>query len=140
MTPSLSSALLCSGLPVARLLLPVSAMHELSLAEGVREIIEETVRAQGLGRVRMVLLEIGALAAVEAEALVFCLEAVLKGSVAEGAKVDVAVVPGAGWCPTCAATVPVAQRFDPCPRCGGYQLKVTQGMEMRVKALDVADA
>lgn len=114
-------------------------MHELSLAEGVRDIIEETVRQRGLGQVRAIVLEIGELAAVDPDALGFCLEAVLKGSVAEGARVAVEEVPGQGWCPACATNVPLHQRYDPCPRCGAYPLRPSAGLEMRVKELAVAE-
>ena len=31
----------------------------------------------------------------------------------------------------------VAQRYNACPRCGGYQLQVTGGEEMRIKDLEV---
>jgi hydrogenase nickel incorporation protein HypA/HybF len=33
--------------------------------------------------------------------------------------------------------VRVAQRFDACPDCGGYQLQVTGGDELRIKELEV---
>jgi hydrogenase nickel incorporation protein HypA/HybF len=111
-------------------------MHEMALAEGVRTIVEDAGRAQGFSRVATVVLEIGELAAVEVEALCFCLDVVLKGSLAEGAAVEVERVAGAGWCPACGSTVALQQRYDPCPRCGAYGLKVTAGTELRVKALE----
>jgi hydrogenase nickel incorporation protein HypA/HybF len=112
-------------------------MHEVALAESVRSIVEEAARNAACGRVATVVLEIGELAAVEVEALRFCLEVVLRGSVAEGAAVEVEPVAGAGWCPACAATVPLHQRFDPCPRCGAYGLRPTEGTQLRVKAVEL---
>ena len=61
----------------------VITMHEMSLAEGIRSIVDEAVSAQRLGRVRAVVLEIGELAAVEVEALAFCFDEVMRGSAAE---------------------------------------------------------
>jgi Zn finger protein HypA/HybF involved in hydrogenase expression len=49
-------------------------MHEMSLAMGVLQIVEDAARAQSFQRVRLVQLEIGALAAVEAEAMRFCFD------------------------------------------------------------------
>jgi hydrogenase nickel incorporation protein HypA/HybF len=112
-------------------------MHEMALAEGVRSIVEEAARGQACERVATVVLEIGELAAVEVEALRFCLEVMLRGTVAEGAAVEVEPVAGAGWCSNCARTVPLQQRFDPCPRCGAYGLRPTAGTELRVKALEL---
>ena len=71
-------------------------MHEMSLAENVREIIEDAARARGFRRVRRIVLEIGELAAVETEALQFCLDVVLEGSVAAGAQLEFIDVPGEG--------------------------------------------
>lgn len=112
-------------------------MHEMSLAEGVRGIVEDAARAHEGRRVGAVVLEIGELAAVEVEALTFCLEVVLRGTVAEGARIDIEAVPGTGWCMQCAATVPVAALYDACPQCGSYQVQPTGGTEMRVKAVEL---
>lgn len=110
-------------------------MHEMSLAESILELVEQAAQTQGFRRVREINLEIGALAGVETEALAFCLESVLKGSLAEGARVNFAAVPGEGWCLNCGTTVPIAAFYDPCPRCGGYQVQATGGTQMRVKDL-----
>jgi hydrogenase nickel incorporation protein HypA/HybF len=60
------------------------------------------------------------------------------GGVAAGARLDIAVTPGAAWCLPCGERVPLARRGDPCPRCGGYQLQVVAGEEMRVTEIEVA--
>jgi hydrogenase nickel incorporation protein HypA/HybF len=110
-------------------------MHELSLAEGVLQLIEEAAQQQGFTRVREIRLEIGQLAGVEVEALRFCLDSVLRGSLAESARIVVEHTPGAGWCMPCGVTVPMTALYDPCPRCGGHQVTPTAGRQMRVKDL-----
>ncbi len=110
-------------------------MHEMSLAEEILQIIEDAARHQGFARVREIRLEIGQLAGVEVDALRFCLDSVLHGSLAEGARVEVEHTPGAGWCMLCGMTVPISALFDPCPRCGSHQVQPTGGTEMRVKDL-----
>lgn len=112
-------------------------MHEMSLAEGVLQIVEDAARVQGFSRVRLVRLEVGRLANVEPEALRFCFDAVTRGSLAEGAGLDIVDTPGAGWCMQCSDSVPVAALYDACPRCGSFQVQVTAGTEMRVKELEV---
>ena len=112
-------------------------MHEMSLAEGVLQIIEDHAAKSGFSRVKTVWLEIGALSGVEIEAMRFCFDAVTRGSVAEGAALEIVAVPGTSWCMQCGVSVPVAERYDPCPRCGGYQLQVQGGTEMRIKELEV---
>jgi len=116
-------------------------MHEMSLAEGVLGVVEDTLAAQPAAAgeaVRAVRLEIGRLAAVELDALRFAFEVVSRGSVAEGAALEVIEVAGAAWCMQCCATVALGQRGDACPHCGGYQLQVTAGDELRVKDIELA--
>jgi hydrogenase nickel incorporation protein HypA/HybF len=113
-------------------------MHEMSIAEGVLAIVEEAARREGVHAVRAVRLEIGRLAAVETQALRFCFESVVRGSIAEGARLVIEEAPGVAWCFGCCASVPLAARLDPCPRCGGSRLQVSGGTQMRVKDLEVA--
>ena len=112
-------------------------MHEMSLCENILQVLEEEADKQGFERVRQVWLEIGRLAGVEAEALRFSFDIVIRGTLADGAKLSIIEVPGAAWCTPCAESVPVEQRFDACPKCGGFQLQLTAGDEMRIKELEV---
>jgi hydrogenase nickel incorporation protein HypA/HybF len=112
-------------------------VHEMSLAEGVLQVIEDAALKQGFSRVRTVWLEIGQLAAVEVEAMRFCFDAVTRGSLAEGSQLEIIATPGSAWCMQCSASVTVPALYDPCPQCGSHQLQVTGGNEMRVKELEV---
>ena len=112
-------------------------MHEMSLCESVIQVLEDSARNQGFGRVYQVWLEIGALAGVEVEAMYFCFDAVKQGTLAQDARLEIDIKPGRAWCMACAKTVEIQQRFDACPDCGSYQLQVTGGEELRVKELEV---
>jgi hydrogenase nickel incorporation protein HypA/HybF len=112
-------------------------MHEMALAESMLEIVESAARKHGASRVSAVRLEIGALSHVAVDALRFCFDAVTRGSLAEGARLEIDATPGEAWCMTCGEGVPLAQVGDPCPRCGGYQLTVTRGDDMRVKDIEI---
>jgi hydrogenase nickel incorporation protein HypA/HybF len=113
-------------------------MHEMSLAEGVLGVVADAARANHPCTVRTVRLQIGALAAVELDALRFAFEVVKRGSVADGARLDIVQVPGSAWCMQCSRSVAIAGRTDPCPECGSWQLQVTGGSEMRVMELELA--
>lgn len=112
-------------------------MHEMALAESVREIVEDTARASGASRVTLVRLEIGRLAQVEADALRFAFEVVQRGSVAEGARLDIVESDGSAWCMRCSSTVIITRRGDACPACGSHQLQVTGGDRMRVLEIEI---
>ena len=116
---------------------PVSIMHEMTLAEEVVGIVEETAARAGANRVASIWLDIGALSAVEPEALRFCFDAVARNTVAAGARLEIAVTPGAGWCMACRRTVVLAALYDACPFCGRHQVQPTAGMHMRVTEIEI---
>jgi hydrogenase nickel incorporation protein HypA/HybF len=112
-------------------------MHEMSLVEEVLRIIDETAGCEGFRRVRKVSLRIGQLAAVEPEAMRFCFDAATRGGIAEGALLEIAGVPGLGWCGHCAVAVPMAEFAAICPHCGRSGLRPTDGMQLQVASLEV---
>lgn len=113
-------------------------MHEMTLAEGVLQLIEDAARAKEFVKVTAVWLEIGQLSGVEVEAMKFCFDAVIRDSIADGARLEIIATPGSGWCMQCSKTVPMSEVFGECPDCGSHQMQVNGGTEMRVKELEVA--
>ncbi|HIF17691.1 MAG TPA: hydrogenase maturation nickel metallochaperone HypA [Cycloclasticus sp.] len=112
-------------------------MHEMSLCEGVLQVLETESKNQGFKRVKTVWLEIGELSSVEVEAMLFSFDVVTKGSLADGAKLSIIKTPGAAWCMQCCKSVNIKKRFDECPDCSSYQLQVTGGEDMKIKELEV---
>jgi len=112
-------------------------MHEMSLCEGVLQVLEDGARIQGFKKIKTVWLEIGALACVEPEAMRFCFDVVANGTLAEGSSLEIVEIPAKAWCMVCAKLVAIKQRYDACPDCGGFQLQVSGGDEMRIKELEV---
>ena len=112
-------------------------MHEMSLAEGIRDIVSDHARKHGFDRVTRLRLEIGRFAGVEKEALAFAFDVVMRGSPAEGAALEMIDLPGRALCYDCAHEVEIAGRLDPCPDCGGGKLLPQGGDEMRIKDMEV---
>ncbi len=112
-------------------------MHELSLSENMLQIIEEAAAEQGFTKVKTVWMEIGQLSCVEKEALQFCFSSVVDGTVAQQAKLEIIEIAGSGWCLHCACELAVSSRYDACPGCGTYAIKVIRGEEMRIRELEV---
>jgi hydrogenase nickel incorporation protein HypA/HybF len=113
------------------------AMHEMALTESIVEIVAEEVRKRRLARVRVVRLEIGVMASLEPEALRFCFDAAARGTVVEGATLDIVRREGEGRCLDCGETAPLDGRFGPCPACGGGRVEMTSGDELRIRELEV---
>ena len=112
-------------------------MHEMSLCEGVRQVIEDQARQHAITAVKRVRLEIGRFAGVEKPALEFAFDVVMRGSVAEGATLEMIDLPGRATCFDCAGEVEIENRLDPCPKCGSGKLMPQGGDEMRIKDLEV---
>ena len=112
-------------------------MHELSLCENIRSIIEDQARVQHFNRVDRIALEVGAFSGVEVEALRFGFDVAMAGSIASAATLEIIEAPGEAWCLPCAKQINIAQRFDPCPTCGSHQLQVTGGEELKIRELEV---
>ncbi len=111
-------------------------MHELSLTENLRAIIEREAKRQGFTRVRRVILEVGELSCVAPEALEFCFGAVMANSPAEGAMLEIVPIPGRGRCARCGQEAAMAELYEVCSNCLG-PLTVIQGLAVQLQALAV---
>jgi hydrogenase nickel incorporation protein HypA/HybF len=112
-------------------------MHELAMCQGVVTVLQEQAAVHRFSRVTTVRLEIGALSCVSAEAIEFCFAAVTRGTLADGCRLELLRIPGEAFCLDCNQPVPIAERQDPCPRCGGERMQFTRGDEMRILDLEV---
>ncbi len=112
-------------------------MHELSLLENVREILEEHAKNQNFERVEEITLEIGALSCVEIEALKFAFESVMKGSLAENAALHFKIIKGQGHCKNCDNFSDLEMLYDACSHCGYAPVEVIAGLEMKITELKV---
>ena len=112
-------------------------MHEMSLCEGLRGVVEDQASRHGFAKVTHLRLEIGRFAGVEKAALEFAFEVVMRGSPAEGAKLEMIDLPGRALCYGCGESVEIDDRLDPCPLCGSGKLMPSGGDEMRIKDMEV---
>jgi hydrogenase nickel incorporation protein HypA/HybF len=108
----------------------------MSLAERVLQIVEQAALDRGLRRVTAIRLEVGALAAVDPEAMRLCFSAVTRNSLAEGARLELVEVAGRARCLQCAKEVAVQEVYDMCPECGSHRLEVTDGKQLLVRDME----
>lgn len=113
-------------------------MHEMSLMEALVDLAEEEARKADARRIAVLRVAVGALSHVDPHALRFCFDAVVRGSMCEGAALDLLNVPGVGWCLDCGKEVALAERFGACPECGRHRVQMTRGDDFRLIELEVA--
>ena len=112
------------------------AMHELGITENIVAIAVEY--AEGL-TVKRVTLEIGQLSAVMPEAIRFCFDVCCRGTVLEGAILEIIEIPGLGCCRHCKTEMSLTQPFGICDRCGSVELEIIQGEELKIKEMEVEE-
>lgn len=112
-------------------------MHEISLLENVRDILQEHAETQQFSQVKKVTLEIGKLSCVEPEALKFGFEVVMKNSLAENAELNITELEGLAQCDKCKQTITIEALYDPCSICNHPFVTIIQGNEMKIQNLIV---
>ncbi|MEB3301502.1 MAG: hydrogenase maturation nickel metallochaperone HypA [Cyanobacteriota bacterium] len=112
-------------------------MHELSLMEALGERVLAVAALQAAERVTAIQLRIGSLAGVDPEALRFAAEVVFAQTCAEGATLEIEVVPAAFWCQDCGRDVLAPEGWAVCPGCGRPCRKLLQGRELTLHAVEL---
>ena len=112
-------------------------MHEMSICQSLVGLIADEASRSQFTRVTRVRLEIGRFAGVEPRALLFGFDVTARGTIAEGASLDIIDLPGRAWCFDCNESIEIDHQAAFCPRCEGARLRVTGGEELRIKDLEV---
>ena len=111
-------------------------MHELSLCEGIIELVVEYAQREAASRVSRVVVALGVAAAVDAEALQFCFPIAAADTVAAGAELVIDKIALQAKCQACHADYAADTVIAPCPACGSYARKIVAGQDMRVVSFD----
>ncbi|MCX7872096.1 MAG: hydrogenase maturation nickel metallochaperone HypA [Verrucomicrobiae bacterium] len=111
-------------------------MHEVGIMANVLRIAEETARRNEAERILRLKVRIGVMSGVVMEALEFAFEALKKGTMAEGADLDIDVVSASCWCEECKIEYEPDEIDFLCPKCGGGNIKLQKGREMELVSID----
>jgi len=97
----------------------------------------EQAQKAGAVRVLVVRLRIGTLSGVVPEALQFAFEALVPGTLAEGAALDIVNVPARFWCSNCAQEFTSDDFFAECPNCHEPSGDLRAGREMELASMEI---
>lgn len=112
-------------------------MHELSLTENLIEIAVKHARREHATRVNSLTMEIGVLSGVMPEAVEFAFEACSKGTLVEGATLQILRIPAIGRCRECGTESAIGSLLDSCSECNSYALDILKGQEMALTEMEV---
>ena len=111
-------------------------MHEMGITQNIVSIVSEHAASRRVTRVR---LEIGKLSAVMPDAVRFCFDVVSKGTVLEGAHLEIVEISGAAKCRSCGQEFPLDQPVGRCA-CGSRDLARLAGEELNIKEMELEAA
>ena len=111
-------------------------MHELSLAHEVIQILAQEAERHRIARIVRYRLEVGLLRGVVPELLRSGLELAARGTVAEGAAIELLEVQGLARCHSCGHEFPIPDLLILCPSCERVGGDLLAGSELRVIELE----
>ncbi|MDQ7785745.1 MAG: hydrogenase maturation nickel metallochaperone HypA [Desulfomonilaceae bacterium] len=113
-------------------------MHEMGIVQSILEIVEQQAKLHEAEKVVGIKLEFGALTGVMPASIDFAFEVLSKGGIAEGAGLNIVIVPIKVFCFDCSKEI-VLEHYQPtCPICDSAALKILEGRdEMRIAELVV---
>jgi hydrogenase nickel incorporation protein HypA/HybF len=112
-------------------------MHELGLAQQSLDVALRIARQQQARRIIAFELRIGDWSGVVAEALVYALATISKGTIAEGADIRWHRVCPAVRCVACMCEYTVGAYDYICPVCGAENFDLCRGQEMELLTIEV---
>lgn len=116
-------------------------MHEVGIIESALEVIRREAHAHRATHVNRVVMRIGAISGVDAEALRFAFEACTPESIAAGAALEIENVPARAHCRACDEDFTIESGFIfQCPRCRAFSGEVRSGRELELARLEFTTA
>ena len=112
-------------------------MHELSVAQNILDIVQQSVPKDELADVRIVRLKLGMFSGVVADSLDFCFTAITAETQLAGAHLAFEHIPFVVKCNQCQKTFENEIGFVVCPECGGVETVVLSGRELQVTEIEL---
>jgi hydrogenase nickel incorporation protein HypA/HybF len=116
----------------------LESMHEVGIIEEAVRLAIETAKSAKAGRVHRLRLRVGVLSGVVPDALHFSFDMACRGTLAEGASLEIETVPAACWCATCQAEFECEDFIDDCPRCHQPSGELRRGRELELAAVEMS--
>ncbi len=114
-------------------------MHEVGIMTSALDAVLRQARAHGAHEVQRIVLRIGTLAGVDADALRFAFEAVVPGTPAATAVLEIQSVPAIAHCAACAADFAAGAGYIfACPTCGRLSGEIRQGRELELTRIEMS--
>ncbi|MBK5259724.1 MAG: hydrogenase maturation nickel metallochaperone HypA [Thermoanaerobaculia bacterium] len=115
-------------------------MHELSIASSIIETVRGEIASRPGRRATAVGVRIGALAAIDADALRFGFDAIVKDSDLEPLRIDIEQIDRRQRCLDCSTEFETDRYTLTCPACGSLRGACIAGEELDITFIEVEEA
>ncbi|MCW5552853.1 MAG: hydrogenase maturation nickel metallochaperone HypA [Verrucomicrobiae bacterium] len=112
-------------------------MHEVAIMDEAVRMAVDTAKSSGASRVLGLRLRIGTLSGVVPEAMRFAFDVVCRGTMAEGASLEIESVPASCWCAQCRKEFECADLLNECPRCLNVSGELRRGRELEIASVEL---
>jgi len=115
-------------------------MHELSVTKSIHQIVMKHALRGGVNRVVSVNLEIGALSDLQSEWVQRYFDRLSRGTVAEGANLNITRVPAVFHCNRCRKSFEIHSLLKEdlsCRHCRSKEVSLVSGREYHIKNMEV---
>jgi hydrogenase nickel incorporation protein HypA/HybF len=112
-------------------------MHELSLAQGLVEQLEQAATAENAIRVGRVAVVVGRYSGVEPDAFLFAFPFAAEGTLLEQAELVIEELPATVRCKACNAESHPDPILLACGKCGSNDVELVGGREFLVKSIEL---
>jgi len=111
-------------------------MHEISIAGDLARIVLDAAAGNGLSEVTSVNVSFGSMIQIVPEIFKFAFGEAVKDTLAEGAEVNIEILPFKARCRQCGReSDPTGDSFN-CVNCGSTDLEIVQGKELFIKSIE----
>jgi len=112
-------------------------MHEMSIAVNIADISLQEAQKAGAVKINSIVLELGSLSGVMADALQFCFSSAVKSTIAETAVLEIIEQQARAVCSACGHKFDADQIVPLCPKCSELVFDVQGGRDLKIKSINV---
>lgn len=114
-------------------------MHEVGVVRQVVRTVEDFAKENNITKVEEIVLDIGELSLIIPKYISDIYDITVKGTILEGAKLIMNVIPGMAECDECDEIFNVIEHEGYCPKCGSFEKAVLSGTDFTIKEIHIPE-
>ena len=110
-------------------------MHELGILLAVVEQVTKVAEENDVKEIKKLILQVGELSSMIPKYMKKIYPAAIDGSILEGSKLEIEIIPGNGKCKHCNTVYNLIEEHGICPKCGIQDFELLSGKEFFIKEI-----